>query len=158
MNEEKMDRILAQLQQPTKEKPPKTYASSYSSTPVDSLSDSSDSDNIYFCRLCNKNIKGGKKEIKPEDEVCKTCVINFPERMFCKKCKRYFTNKKAFGKDKTRCNFCHDKLAKIREARKKREEALDEPAPKKSRKQDDEENYVCLYLKGQCVFKKHFTA
>lgn len=155
-----MDRYLVQLNEPLKEKK-KIYTSSSSSSSTSggdlSSDSSSDTDNMYFCRVCNKNIKGGSKEIKPEEEICKICVANFPERMFCKTCKRYFTSKKPFSKAKDRCNFCFEKLEKAREARKKKGEKSEEPVQKKSKKQEHSDNYVCLYLKGQCVFKKHFN-
>lgn len=155
-----MDRFLAQLKHPQKEK--KKSDSSGTSCESTSNTDTSDSDSdcMYYCRICNKSIKGSK-ELKPENEVCKNCVSNFPERMFCKSCKRYFPNKKPFSKCGTRCNFCVDKLNKLREQRKLKREAenSEDKGKKKSKKEDDDgESYVCLYIKGQRIFKKQFEA
>lgn len=159
-----MKEYLNQLHQPLPSagKKKKCYSSSSSSSDDSDNSSSSDAEeNEFYCRFCNKKAKG-IKERKPENEVCSTCVINFPSRMFCKTCKRFYPDKKPFAKSKDRCNYCFEKLMKAREARKKRKEGVQVEVPeKKIKKQqhqtNDDENYICLYVKGQCVFKKHFA-
>jgi len=72
-----MDRYLAELHQPIKDKK-KVYSSSSSSSVDETWSDSSDEEKIYYCRLCNKSMKSKDKEMKPENEICKNCISNFP--------------------------------------------------------------------------------
>ena len=94
-------------------------SSSFSESDSSSALSSSDEDEEQFiCRLCNKEATGqtGKDYMK---ELCKACHNDFPERMFCRSCKRYFPNRESFEKSKDRCNFCCKKLEKMREARKK---------------------------------------
>lgn len=150
--------LLAKLKTPMKT----NVNMSSSSSSSNSSSSSADEDGIFYCRICNKKVNG-TTDGKPTNEVCKPCVKNFPERMFCKSCKRYFPNAEPFGKTKDRCNFCHEKLQLRREARKKKAaDSFPEGSPeKKKRKQkieDEEEtntgNYVAVYIKGKCVAKK----
>ena len=136
---------------------------SSSSDMSESSSSSEDNELLFYCHLCNKKAKGAT-ENKPVNEICKTCQGNFPERMFCKSCKRFYTNKEPFGKSRDRCTSCVDKLEKMREARKKRScEPKEKEEVKRKRKNEDtksseeiEENYVAVFVKGNCVVKKTF--
>ena len=116
-----MDRILSKLVLPKK------LTTEMSSSDSDTSSNYSSSDEEvhqhFVCRLCNKDVKGSPEK-GDENELCKPCQKDFPERMYCKRCKRYYPNGESFGKAKDRCNFCWRKLEKIREARKKRKEGV----------------------------------
>lgn len=163
MSNEDFNEALAKLGKPMHKRKSEIYSSSSSSSSSSSdEASSTDTDESFYCRFCNLKSKG-LKDRKPQDEVCSNCIVNFPEKMFCKSCKRFFPDRKPFTKAKDRCNFCCEKLEKAREARKRRrEECLDKfgKADKKEERKKakkEEESYVSLFINGQCIFKKHFS-
>lgn len=142
------------------------------SSSSNSESEIDDAEKMFYCRFCNRKTKRNPdEEILPQNEVCKSCKLNFPQRMFCKSCKRYYPNGSRFKTEKFRCVSCCTRLEKARLRRKIRkiEDEIggesNQPEKKKTKKDNEEpgkkvptkaENYVSIVINGQCVHKHNF--
>ena len=127
------------------------------SSPASESPEDSMKKNTFHCRICNQPTKG-KTENKPEKEICTSCYSNFPNRRFCKSCRRIYPNGgETFSKkNPVRCNYCVDRLQRMRDARnvkKKRDAGSPE---RKIKKKEENETYVAVYVDGKCVIKKNF--